>query len=143
MYESVLSKTILNEKQAQVYCACLRIGGGKVPEIAREAGIKRTTAYGILDELVKLGLVSYVFQGKQKVFRVKDPEQLIELLAKHLNLKKYQIKIIQGEKSRDKVIEIDVPSELFPFKSGTSTSSLDSARDDPEPVEGSLECHPE
>ncbi len=55
-------------------------------------------------------------------------KQLIELLAKHLNLKKYQIKIIQGEKSRDKVIEIDVPSEPFPFKSGTSTS---------------LECHPE
>lgn len=36
-------------------------------------------------------------------------KQLIELLAKHFNLKKYQIKIIQGEKSRDKVIEIDVP----------------------------------
>ena len=36
-------------------------------------------------------------------------KQLIELLAEHLNLKRYQIKIIQGEKSRDKVIEIDVP----------------------------------
>jgi len=36
-------------------------------------------------------------------------KQLIELLAEHLNLKKYQIKIIQGGKSRDKVIKIDVP----------------------------------
>ncbi|MFH0913036.1 MAG: DUF167 domain-containing protein [Candidatus Omnitrophota bacterium] len=34
-------------------------------------------------------------------------KQLIELLAKHLSLKKYQIKIIHGEKSRDKVVEID------------------------------------
>jgi len=34
-------------------------------------------------------------------------KQLIELLAGHLQVKKYQIKIIKGEKSRNKVIEID------------------------------------
>lgn len=34
-------------------------------------------------------------------------KQLIELLAGHLKVKKYQIKIIKGEKSRNKVIEID------------------------------------
>ncbi|MDP3731870.1 MAG: DUF167 domain-containing protein, partial [Candidatus Omnitrophota bacterium] len=34
-------------------------------------------------------------------------KQLIELLASHLKVKKYQIKIIKGEKLRDKVIEID------------------------------------
>jgi len=39
-------------------------------------------------------------------------KQLIELLAKYFNVKKYQIRIIRGEKSRDKVIEIDA------FKSG-------------------------
>lgn len=34
-------------------------------------------------------------------------KQLIELLSGHLKLKKYQIKIIKGEKSRDKAVEID------------------------------------
>ena len=33
-------------------------------------------------------------------------KQLIELLAEYLKVRKYQIKIIKGEKSRDKVIEI-------------------------------------
>ena len=33
--------------------------------------------------------------------------QLIELLAEHLNVKRYQIRIISGYKSRDKIIEID------------------------------------
>lgn len=32
--------------------------------------------------------------------------QLIDLLAEYLNLKKYQIKIIKGEKSREKLVEI-------------------------------------
>ncbi|MFA5092582.1 MAG: DUF167 domain-containing protein [Candidatus Omnitrophota bacterium] len=34
--------------------------------------------------------------------------QLIELLAKHFNIKKYQIKIMSGFKSRNKIVEIDV-----------------------------------
>lgn len=33
-------------------------------------------------------------------------QQLKELLAEYLKIKKYQIKIIKGEKSRDKLIEI-------------------------------------
>jgi len=33
--------------------------------------------------------------------------QLIELLAEHLKVKRYQIRIIRGHKSRDKAIEID------------------------------------
>jgi len=34
-------------------------------------------------------------------------KQLVELLAEYLGVKKYQIKILQGEKSRDKVVEIN------------------------------------
>ena len=34
-------------------------------------------------------------------------KQLIELLSGHLKIKKYQIKIKSGEKSRDKLVEID------------------------------------
>lgn len=33
-------------------------------------------------------------------------KQLIELLAKYLNVKKYQLKVIKGENSRDKLIAI-------------------------------------
>lgn len=35
-------------------------------------------------------------------------QQLIELLAEYLKIKKYRIKIIKGQKSRDKLVEIDV-----------------------------------
>jgi len=34
--------------------------------------------------------------------------QLIDLLSEYLHIKKYQIKIIKGKSSRDKVVEIDV-----------------------------------
>ncbi|MBU4345698.1 MAG: DUF167 domain-containing protein [Candidatus Omnitrophica bacterium] len=34
-------------------------------------------------------------------------KQLIDLLAEYFNLKRYQIRIIKGEKSRNKIIEIN------------------------------------
>jgi len=34
-------------------------------------------------------------------------KRLIEVLAKHLNIKKYQITIIKGVTSREKVVDID------------------------------------
>ena len=33
-------------------------------------------------------------------------KQLIELLAKYYHTKKYQVKIIKGQKQRDKIVEI-------------------------------------
>jgi len=33
--------------------------------------------------------------------------QLIALLAEYLNIKKYQVKIIKGKRSRDKLVEIN------------------------------------
>jgi uncharacterized protein (TIGR00251 family) len=34
-------------------------------------------------------------------------KQLIELLSEHLEVEKYRIKIIRGQKSRDKVIQVE------------------------------------
>lgn len=47
-----------------------------------------------------------------KVYLTQAPQeglankQLISLLAEHLKVKKYRIRIIRGEKSRDKAIEV-------------------------------------
>lgn len=51
--------------------------------------------------------------GRLKVYLTKPPQDglanaaLISLLSEHFKIKKYQVKIIKGEKSRDKVVDID------------------------------------
>ncbi len=51
-------------------------------------------------------------KGVLKVYLTKPAQeglanrQLVELLAAHLKVKKYQIKIIKGQNSRNKLIEI-------------------------------------
>jgi uncharacterized protein len=52
-------------------------------------------------------------QGVWKVYVTKPAhdglanEQLVELLAGHLTIKKYRIKILKGEKSRNKLVQVD------------------------------------
>jgi len=56
----------------------------------------------------------YEEDGKPKVY-VRAPaidnranRALIEVLARHFNVKKRSIRIVKGERSREKIIEIDV-----------------------------------
>lgn len=80
MYEDVLKKAGLDEKQAKIYLSCLELGLSRVPEIAKTAEVKRTTAYGILDELAKMGLVSVSKKGRAESYRAQNPEALVEML---------------------------------------------------------------
>jgi sugar-specific transcriptional regulator TrmB len=54
-----------------------------VPEIAKKAELKRTTTYGILDELIQKGLVSYSQKGKARYYSPENPEVLEKLLEKN------------------------------------------------------------
>jgi len=80
MYESELIKSGLTEKQAKVYLACLSLGRATIPKLARSAGLKRTTAYGIIDELVASGLVRSINTGKSRLYEAGNPEKLLSLL---------------------------------------------------------------
>jgi len=66
----------LEGKKADVYLACLELGGSSVIDIAKKANIKRTTAYDILVDLQKSGLVSQTIQGKKRLFIGEDPEKI-------------------------------------------------------------------
>lgn len=61
--QSSLSSLGFSEKEAVVYLSLLELGKGTVSQIARKAGINRTTAYHILDSLVNRGLV--IISGKE------------------------------------------------------------------------------
>ena len=86
MYENVLKQIGLSEKQAKVYLACLELGQAKVPAISRKAGIKRTTTYGLIEELAKLGLVSAIKKNKQILYKAQPPHLLLDILDQRRKL---------------------------------------------------------
>ncbi len=73
------------DKQARVYVAALFLGPSAVQKIASQAEINRATAYVILDELAKMGLVSESQEGKKTVYVAEPPEAIGRYLDKQKN----------------------------------------------------------
>lgn len=72
----------LSERESRVYYATLRIGKATVEQIAREAGIVRTTTYTQIDTLMKAGLMSSFTEGKKTYYIAEAPDNLTRLIEK-------------------------------------------------------------
>ncbi|MFA6424075.1 MAG: helix-turn-helix domain-containing protein [Candidatus Magasanikbacteria bacterium] len=66
----------IDEKQAQVYLACLELGKGTIQEVSLKSGVKRTSIYNFLEEMKNKGLVSEIKEGKKVVLVAEDPNNL-------------------------------------------------------------------
>ena len=77
--ENEIKKLGLSDKEAKVYLAALELGQATAAEIAAFSGIVRVTAYVILEELRKKGLVSAFLKSKKTYFAAEPPERLSNL----------------------------------------------------------------
>lgn len=70
----------LTEKEAKVYISLLEIGTSLVTDVAKKAGIKRSTAYVVLESLAKHGLVSITERKNIRLYSPAPPERLVQNL---------------------------------------------------------------
>jgi len=94
---SSLRKIGLDKKEVGVFLILLEEGKLRVRDIARAAKINRTTAYGILKELINKGLVSSTKEKGVLMFQSIEPALLvnyIERLEANLAEQKKEIKTI-------------------------------------------------
>ncbi|MFA4942045.1 MAG: helix-turn-helix domain-containing protein [Patescibacteria group bacterium] len=82
MLVSTLKQIGLEEKQAKIYLACLELGETSIKEIAKKSGIKRTSIYDIIDEMVNAGLIKVTTKVKKKKFIASEPEELKTIIKK-------------------------------------------------------------
>ncbi|MDB4992515.1 MAG: transcriptional regulator TrmB [Parcubacteria group bacterium] len=76
-----LAKYGLNEKEIDVYLACLQLGEASVLTLSKRAGTKRPTTYLILDSLMAKGLVDS-FKTKQGItYHPLHPKKLLTQLT--------------------------------------------------------------
>lgn len=53
----------------------------------------------IIDDHIEIGIMAKPVKGKANV-------EIIKQIAKHFGIPKYQVRIIAGEKSQDKLVEV-------------------------------------
>ncbi len=80
MLHEKLQKAGLNETEAKIYLAALELGETSVSRIARKSGIKRTTVYLSLENLIQKGLMSQIVKDGKKYFFAEDPRNLERLM---------------------------------------------------------------
>lgn len=70
----------LSDKESRVYAALLELGSASPAEVARRAGVKRSTTYVILESLQSQNLVERSPRGRRSVFALDDPKKLTDLI---------------------------------------------------------------
>ncbi|MBI4250691.1 hypothetical protein HY622_03825 [Candidatus Uhrbacteria bacterium] len=83
-FDEFLRNAGLSENEAAVYVSSLRLGNALVKDIAKLARLNRTTAYNILLQLRKMGLVSSYQKNNIIHFSAAEPQRITDLLNKRI-----------------------------------------------------------
>lgn len=79
-YERLLEQLGFSQNEIKIYLASLALGLNSAQNIAKKAGLQRTTAYSVLSYLVRRGVVAKsVVRGKTR-FWAEPPAKLLALL---------------------------------------------------------------
>lgn len=103
-YLELLEQFGLSDKESALYVALLELGQADVAAIAAKAGIKRPTAYLLLDALKDKGFVS-LQDGASRQYRAEDPRKLLAY---------EKTKVAQLEKALPGMLGLASNSELKP-----------------------------
>ena len=68
----------LNDTEAKLYKAALELGEATVQDLARSAGIKRTSIYYILDDLVNKNILIALKRNKKVLYTATAPADLLK-----------------------------------------------------------------
>jgi len=77
-----LAKLNFPSKSAEAYLALLRLQEANPHQIAKEAGIERTTIYKVMEDLVKKGLATESTKGKRILYIAESPLELKHFIQK-------------------------------------------------------------
>lgn len=74
-----LNQLGLNPNEQLIYLALLRIGKGSIIEISKESNVTRTTVYGCITDLLKLGLIVRSQENGKSIFVAVQPQKLVDI----------------------------------------------------------------
>lgn len=72
----ILQTLGLSREEADIYLAGLELGESTVQNLAKKAGVKRPTAYKILEKLIGNGMFYQTLKGKKRFFNAENPDRM-------------------------------------------------------------------
>ncbi|MBI3632065.1 MAG: hypothetical protein HY225_01295 [Candidatus Vogelbacteria bacterium] len=85
----------LSDKAAKIYVAGLELGEASVQQLAQKSGLKRTSLYYILDELIDSGILIAAKTGKKIRYIPEQPETLLKIIKERVSNFEGSVKILE------------------------------------------------
>lgn len=82
----------LSLSEAKVYLTALGLGEILASTLAQKTGINRSSIYGILESLIKKGLINLTIRNHRKYFYCFPPDQILEIARHRLQEEELKIK---------------------------------------------------
>lgn len=96
MYIESLMQIGFTEKEAQVYLMLLRIGPAPASLLAKRVGMKRVTAYSVLESLSERGVVSFEEMKNGRRYVPHDPECLLYGIEKQHSEVQFRMEVAKN-----------------------------------------------
>lgn len=87
--EKSLAQLGFSDKKAKVYVALLELGEATIIGLAHKTGLKRTTVYNIVPELIQQGLIKTAVKRKHRFFYIENPNVLKQEAVQRVQLVDY------------------------------------------------------
>lgn len=77
--EAILKDIGLSLWETKTYLALLELGSTTTGPLVKKSSVPQSKIYGVLEELIAKGLVSYIVKGKIKYFQASNPKRILEM----------------------------------------------------------------
>jgi DNA-binding MarR family transcriptional regulator len=92
-----LDRVGISTEEYKVYTEILKTPPKNLAQLAKRAGVKRSTLYNILDSLTEKGLIKETAKSRDIRYLPKNPEVLLEYTSKQLQSAKEQLNSLENE----------------------------------------------
>lgn len=115
MDTSILEDLGLTQAEIKVYIALLELGSSSAGQILEKSGLQNSVVHRALNSLIEKGLISYILEGKKKVYQATDPENFHDFID---DKKKRFDEILPELKQKQEYAKITSFGEIFKGKRG-------------------------
>ena len=115
MDTSLLEDLGLTQAEIKVYVGLLELGSSSAGHILEKSGLQNSVVHRALNSLIEKGLISYILEGKKKIYQATDPENFHDFIE---DKKKRFDEILPKLKEKQKFAKKITFGEIFKGKRG-------------------------
>ena len=115
MDTTILEDLGLTQAEIKVYIALLELGSSSAGQILEKSGLQNSVVHRALNTLIEKGLISYISEGKKKIYQATNPENFHDFIE---DKKKRFDEILPELKEKQKIAKKITFGEIFKGKRG-------------------------